>query len=82
MPRSIALDAAQEASRDRLVADGRHGSPDEAIAAVLTLLRREDRLATLREAWRAGVASGDYAPLDTALDGLMEDYPVRAMTCP
>ena len=75
MPRFSALDPAQEASLDRLVADGRYGSADEAIVAGITLLlRREDRLATLREAWRAGVESGDYVPLDTAMDELAEHY--------
>ncbi len=71
MPRTVVLDPAQAASLDRLIAAGRYGSPEEAVAAgVALLLRHEDRLTTLREAWQEGVESGDYQPLDATLDVL------------
>ncbi|SDO04311.1 antitoxin ParD1/3/4 [Methylobacterium phyllostachyos] len=75
MPRTVVLDPIQEASLDRLIAAGRYGSPEETIAAgVALLLRHEDRLTTLREAWHAGVESGDYEPLDATLDALEARY--------
>ena len=75
MPRTVVLDPVQEASLDRLIAAGRYGSPEEAIAAgVALLLRREDRLTTLREAWQEGVESGDDQPLDATLDALEARY--------
>ena len=75
MPRSVVLDAAQQVSLDRLVASGRFGSPEEAIAAGLALLvRHEDRLSTIRAAWAEGAESGGYEPLDATLDALEAHY--------
>ena len=75
MPRTVVLDPVQEASLDRLIAAGRYGSPEEAVAAsIALLLRHEDRLTTLRDAWRDGVESGDYQPLDALLDALEARY--------
>jgi antitoxin ParD1/3/4 len=75
MPRTVVLDTVLEASLDRLIAAGHHGSPEEAVAAgVALLLRHEDRPATLRDAWRDGVESGDYRPLDAPLDALEARY--------
>jgi antitoxin ParD1/3/4 len=75
MPRIVVLDPLQEASLDRLIAAGRYGSSEEAIAAgVALLLERENRLVRLREAWAEGVESGDYEPLDAVLDTLEARY--------
>ena len=83
MPRTVVLDPVQEASLDRLIAAGRYGSPEEAVAAgVALLLRHEDRLTTLRDAWRDGVESGDYQPLDATLDALEARYAAREKADP
>ena len=75
MPKAVILDPTQEASLDRLIAAGRYGSPEEAVAAgVALLLQHEDRLSTMREAWREGVESGDHEPLDATLDALEARY--------
>ncbi|MCJ2061239.1 type II toxin-antitoxin system ParD family antitoxin [Methylobacterium sp. J-088] len=75
MPRTVVLDSVQAASLDRLIAAGRHGSPEEAIAAgVALLLRHEDHPATLQESWHEGVESGDYQPLDATLDAWEARY--------
>ena len=75
MPRTVVLDPVQEASLDRLIAAGRYGSAEEAIAAgVALLLRHEDRLATLHQSWHEGAESGDYQPLDATLDALEARY--------
>ena len=69
MPRTVILDPIQDAALERLIAAGRYDSPEEAVAAgVASLLPDEDRLATRREAWRAGVEGGDYEPRDATLD--------------
>ncbi|MCJ2134836.1 type II toxin-antitoxin system ParD family antitoxin [Methylobacterium sp. J-026] len=75
MPKTVIRDPGQEASRDRLIAAGRYGSPEEAVAAGVALLRpHEDRLATMPEAWREGVASGDHEPLGATPDALAARY--------
>ena len=75
MPKAVILDPVQEASPDRLIAAGRYGSPDEAVAAgVALLLQHEDRLATMREPWREGVESGDHELLDATPDSLEAHY--------
>jgi antitoxin ParD1/3/4 len=75
MPRTVVLNPVQEASLDRLIAAVRYRSPEEAVAVGLALfLRHEDRLTTLREAWREGVESGDHGPLDATLDALEARY--------
>lgn len=75
MPKAVILDPTQEASLDRLIAAGRYGSPEEAVAAgVALLLQHEDSLSTMREAWREGVESGDHEPLDATLDALDARY--------
>jgi len=64
MPRTVVLDPVQEASLDHPIAAGRYGPREEAVAAgVALLLRNEDRLTTRHEAWREGIESGDYEPL-------------------
>jgi antitoxin ParD1/3/4 len=71
MPGSVVLDSVQEASVERLIAAGRYGSPEEAIAGgVALLLRHQDRLAARHQAWREGVDSGDHQPHDATLDTL------------
>ena len=75
MPKTVLLDPRQEALLDRLIAAGRYGSPEEAVAAgSALLLQQEDRLTRLREAWQEGVESGDYQPLDATLDALEARY--------
>ncbi|MCJ2058936.1 hypothetical protein MKL09_20605 [Methylobacterium sp. J-048] len=59
MPSQPARDPHQEASLDQPTAAG-VGVP----------IRADDHLAMLRAAWREGVASGDYEPLDATLDAL------------
>ncbi len=53
------------------VETGRYASSSEVVREALRLLERHDReeaerLAALREAWRAGVDSGDAGELDLA----------------
>ncbi|QEE38315.1 MULTISPECIES: type II toxin-antitoxin system ParD family antitoxin [unclassified Methylobacterium] len=75
MPNAVILDPTREALRDRLITAGRFGSPQEGIAAGVALrLQHEDRLATMPEAWRKGIESGDDEPLDVRPDALGARY--------
>ncbi|GJE59504.1 type II toxin-antitoxin system ParD family antitoxin [Methylobacterium trifolii] len=79
MAKPVRLDPAQAAFVEGLVADGRYPSADDAVTAGLRLLHaREARLSDLREAWREGVESGDYEPVDAVLDDLTDHYAARA----
>jgi antitoxin ParD1/3/4 len=69
MAETVALDPAQAALVQQLVAAGRFASPEAAVAAgVGLLLEREARDADLRSAWAEGAGSGDYRLVDDVLD--------------
>ena len=75
MPHSIILDPPSEEILDDLVRSGRYGSESEAVSEALRLLRaREVRRGEIRQAWREGIVSGGYEPVEDVLDRLEERY--------
>jgi antitoxin ParD1/3/4 len=46
------------------------------------LLQHEDRLGTMREAWREGVESREDEPLDATLDALEARYAAMEKAAP
>lgn len=78
MSKPVQLAPEQVAFLESLVATGRYASTNEAVREGLRLLQAgEARLASLRDAWREGVASDDYEPLDAVLDDLSAHYASR-----
>ena len=78
MSKPVQFEADQIAFLEGLVASGRYASTDDAVVQGLKLLQaREARLTELRQAWREGVNSGGYEPIDAVLDELTELYAGR-----
>lgn len=78
MSKPIQLGPEQTRFLESLVSAGRYASTSDAMIEGLKLLKaQESRLAHLREAWREGVESGDYEPLDNTLDDLAARYASR-----
>lgn len=78
MPKPVVLTPEHAAFVDDLVAAGRYPTTDAAVIEGMRLLKlREQRLAELRAAWIEGAESGDYEPVETALDALAARYDAR-----
>lgn len=83
MSKPVILDSAQAAFVEGLVTTGRFPSADEAVTAALRLLNaREARLSELRDAWREGVESDDYEPVEAFLDDLAAEFAAPAQAGP
>ena len=79
MTRRVTLDPALEEFVDELVRSGRFTSDGEVVSAGLQLLQEEERfdpeqIEVLREAWKKGIASGNYRPADEVFDRLIAKY--------
>lgn len=64
---NVHLTADLEAFVDDQVASGQFTSSDDVVLAGLRLMQQQDnaaRLTDLRQAWRQGIDSGDFQPLD------------------
>ena len=78
MSKPVVLTPEHAAFVDDLVAAGRYASTDEVVVEGIRLLReREARLAELRTAWAEGVESGEYEPVEDALDALAARYEMK-----
>ena len=82
MTTSYVLRPPEAAYVEELVASGRYESADDVVREALQRLREDEQpsvhdLEGLRQAWQAGVDSGDYRPADETFDRLQAKY--RAM---